>query len=175
MLRGGGVIAYPTEGVWGLGCDPFNEAATLRVLDIKQRDIAKGLILIAASLPQLDDSVDWDALPAHARDTVLATWPGPATWIVPARPRVPRAITGGHDSVAVRVSAHPEVVALCAAFDGVIVSTSANRAGAPSPRCVHELDPQLVACTDGVLAGETCGSGQPSTIRDARTGAVLRG
>src|SRR3546814_10500611 len=81
-LHAGGVIAYPTEAVWGLGCDPFDEAAVLRVLAIKQRPVDKGLILVAASTAQLDELADWDALPRGRRDAVLATWPGPHTWIV---------------------------------------------------------------------------------------------
>src|SRR3546814_16121868 len=89
-LRAGGIIACPTEAVWGLSCDPFNEATVQRLLAIKQRPVDKGLILIAASVAQLDGLADWDALPRNRRDEVLATWPGPPTWIVPAPPRVPR-------------------------------------------------------------------------------------
>src|SRR5690606_34913449 len=99
-LRAGGVIAYPTEAVWGLGCDPFDEAAVLRLLAIKQRPVDKGLILIAANAAQLDGLADWDALPRERRDAVLASWPGPHTWIVPATARVPRWITGAHAGVA---------------------------------------------------------------------------
>ena len=89
-LRRGGVVAYPTEAVWGLGCDPFNEIAVMRLLAIKQREIGKGLILVAGATAQLDGLLDWDPLPAARRDAVLASWPGPSTWIVPAMPRVPR-------------------------------------------------------------------------------------
>ncbi|NUO77227.1 MAG: tRNA threonylcarbamoyladenosine biosynthesis protein RimN, partial [Lysobacter sp.] len=112
LLRRGGVLLYPTEAVWGIGCDPFDEAALLRLLAIKQRPVDKGVILIAGALAQFDGLLDWDALPADRRDAVLASWPGPHTWIVPATARVPRWITGAHDGVAVRVSAHPDVVAL---------------------------------------------------------------
>lgn len=173
-LRRGGVIVYPTEAVWGLGCDPFDQAAVLRLLDIKQRPVAKGLILIAGTLVQLDGLVDWNALPPDRCDEVRASWPGPHTWVVPARAAVPRVITGDHDSVAVRVSAHPAVVALCAAWGGVLVSTSANLAGRPAATGMAQLDPALLARIDAVLAGEVGGRATPSTIRDARTGAVLR-
>ncbi|MGH6977933.1 MAG: Sua5/YciO/YrdC/YwlC family protein, partial [Brevundimonas sp.] len=139
-LHAGGVIAYPTEAVWGLGCDPFDEAAVLRLLAIKQRPVDKGLILIAASVTQLDGLADWDALPDARRDDVLASWPGPHTWIMPATARVPRWITGVHDGVAMRVSAHPVVIALCDAFGGVLVSTSANPAAAPPPRTLATID-----------------------------------
>ncbi len=173
-LRGGGVIAYPTEAVWGLGCDPFNEAAVLRLLWVKQRPGGKGLILIAGSLAQIGGLVDWRALGPERSDVVRASWPGPHTWVVPATPRVPRAITGEHASVAVRVSAHRPVVALCEAFDGPLVSTSANRAGEPAATSRGGLDPALLAQIDAVLAGEVGDRPTPSTIRDARTGAVLR-
>src|SRR5688572_25705866 len=130
-IRDGGVIAYPTEAVWGLGCDPFDEAAVARLLAIKQRDVAKGLILVAGERAQFDDLLDWSTLPAERLAAVEASWPGPNTWIVPATARVPRWITGAHHGVAVRVSAHPLVAALCGKLGGPLVSTSANRAGAP--------------------------------------------
>ena len=175
LLRQGGVIAYPTEAVWGLGCDPFDEAAVLRLLALKQRAVEKGLILIAASASQFDGLLDWDALPGARRAEVMASWPGPHTWIVPATARVPRWITGAHAGVAVRVSAHPGVVALCTAFAAPLVSTSANRAGAEPPKTLAEFDPRLVAAVDGIVAGDTGGRDRPSDIRDARSGAALRG
>ena len=175
ILHAGGVIAYPTEAVWGLGCDPFDETAVLRLLAIKQRPVDKGLILVAAALSQLDGLADWDALPAARRDVVFASWPGPHTWIVPATTRVPRWITGAHDSVAVRVSAHPVVIALCEAFGGVLVSTSANPAGAPAPRTLESIDTGLRAAIDGSVPGQTGGLPRPTPIRDALSGAELRG
>lgn len=173
-IRGGGVIAYPTEAVWGLGCDPFDEAAVLRLLSLKQREVGKGLILVAADVGQLDGLVDWAALPDSVRDGVLASWPGPHTWVVPATARVPRWITGDHAGVAVRISAHPLVVELCRAFGGVLVSTSANPAGAPPPRTLAQADAALFDAVDAVLAGETGGLDRPTPIRDARSGAGLR-
>lgn len=173
-LRAGGVIAYPTEGVWGLGCDPFDEAAVHRVLAIKQRPVDKGMILIAGNLAQLEGIVDWAGLPAERAAAVRATWPGAHTWVVPALPQVPRWITGVHDSVAVRVSAHPAVVALCAAFGGPLVSTSANLTGLPAVRMLDALDPALLARLDGVLQGRTGDLDRPTPIRDARSGESLR-
>lgn len=173
-LREGAVVACPTEAVWGLGCDPFNQAAVLRLLALKQRAVDKGLILVAASAAQFDGFADWTALPAGRAAAVRDSWPGPNTWIMPATPRVPRWITGTHDSVALRVSAHPTVVALCEAFGGPLVSTSANLAGAPAPRTLEEFDPALLAAIDGHVIGETGDRSRPSDIRDARSGAVLR-
>lgn len=174
-LKAGAVLAYPTEAVWGLGCDPFDEAAVLRLLAIKQRPVDKGLILIAGTLDQFDGLLDWDALPVDRSEAVFASWPGPHTWIVPATGRIPHWITGAHDGVAVRVSAHPTVVALCAAFGGPLVSTSANLAGAPPAFSRDALDATLLALLDGICMGETGGLTAPTAIRDARSGAHLRG
>jgi L-threonylcarbamoyladenylate synthase len=174
LLKRGGVIAYPTEAVWGLGCDPCNESAVLRLLALKRRAVDKGLILIAGALAQFDGLLDWDALPADCSETVHASWPGPHTWVVPASARVPHWITGAHDGVAVRVSAHPEVIALCAAFGGPLVSTSANPAGAAPPKSLADFDPALLAQLDGVVAGDVGALARPTEIREARSGVVLR-
>ncbi|GAB3389955.1 L-threonylcarbamoyladenylate synthase [Lysobacter fragariae] len=173
-LREGGVIAYPTEAVWGLGCDPFNEAAVMRLLAIKQRDVAKGLILVAGSLQQFDDLLDWSKLSADRLRAVHASWPGPNTWIVPTTARVPRWITGNHAGVAARVSAHPTVARLCEHFGGPLVSTSANLSGEPPAFTRAQLDPALLARLDGVSSGETGGLAAPTAIRDALSGATLR-
>ena len=173
-LRRGGVIAYPTEAVWGLGCDPRDEAATLRLLALKIREVEKGLILIAADEAQLAPFIDMAVLNAAQRDAVRASWPGPHTWIVPASADAPHWVTGTHAGIAVRVSAHPAVIALCKAFAGALVSTSANRAGEPAAHAIDQLDPRIIEGVDGVLAGETGGLQRPTDIRDARTGAALR-
>lgn len=173
-LARGDVIAYPTEAVWGLGCDPSNEAAVTRLLALKQREVGKGLILIAADIAQLMPWVDIDVLPSPRREEVLASWPGPHTWIVPAAPAAPRWIRGDHDGIAVRVSAHPTVIALCHAWGGALVSTSANPAGAPPPKSIDAFDPALLEAVDGVVPGETGGLERPTGIRDARSGDILR-
>lgn len=173
-LKSSSVIAYPTEAVWGLGCDPFDEAAVTRLLAIKQRPVAKGLILIAGAVAQLDGLLDWNALPRARRAAVLDSWPGPNTWIVPVTERVPRWITGDHLGVAVRVSAHPIVVALCAAFGGPLVSTSANLTGHAPAFSRGALAPAVLAQIDGVVSGETGGLTAPTAIRDALSGAQLR-
>ena len=173
-LKRGGIIAYPTEAVWGVGCDPADETAVMRLLEIKQRPVDKGLILVAATTGQFDGLLDWDALPTDRSEAVFAGWPGPHTWIVPATGRVPHWITGAHDGVAVRVSAHPVVVGLCAAFGGPLVSTSANLSGEAPAFSRGQLDLALLAQLDGVCEGETGGLAAPTPIRDARTGTQLR-
>lgn len=174
LLRGGGVIAYPTEAVWGLGCDPFNESAVRRLLQIKQRDESKGLILIAARLAQIAALVDADALPPERMPAVLATWPGPHTWLLPCTSQVPGWLRGSHATLALRVSAHPTVAALCDAFGGPIVSTSANLSGREPARELAALDPELLARIDGTLEGSVGDLHDPTPIRDAASGAVLR-
>lgn len=175
LLIRGGVLAYPTEAVWGLGCAPFDGEAVHRLLAIKRRPVEKGLILVGGDVAQFDALVDWTALPDARREEVRASWPGPNTWVVPVTSAVPGWITGGHGSLAVRVSAHPVVAALCARFGGPIVSTSANLTGEPPAFDRDALSPALLALVDGVCEGETGGFGAPTAIRDALTGNVLRG
>jgi L-threonylcarbamoyladenylate synthase len=173
-LTQGGVIAYPTEAVWGLGCDPRQQAAVLRLLEIKRRPVDKGVIVVAASVDVLHAWVDMDALAPARRQEVLASWPGPHTWILPITAQAPRWVTGTHDGLAVRISAHPLVAALCAAWGGPLVSTSANLAGEPPARSRQALDPALLASIDGVVDGEVGALAQPTQIRDARSGQILR-
>ena len=173
-LHSGGVVAYPTEAVWGLGCDPRNEQAVMRLLAIKQRGVEKGLILIASQLEQLRPYLDLAAVPADRLAQVLASWPGPHTWIMPASDDAPPWITGMHAGIAVRVTAHADVIALCNAQGGALVSTSANLSGQPAAHAREALDPALLSAIDGVVRGETGGAAAPSSIRDALSGATLR-
>ena len=174
VLHGGGVIAYPTEAVWGLGCDPFNANAVQRLLALKQRPATKGMIVIAATVEQVLPHLHWDALPAARREEVIASWPGPVTWLLPCRPDVPDWLRGEHDTLAVRITAHPVAAALCRVFDGAIVSTSANRAGEPPARRFGELSDPLLAGLAGHVAGETGDLAKPTVIRDARSGEIVR-
>lgn len=170
-LRAGGVVAYPTEAVWGLGCDPFDEAAVRRIFALKGRSEAKGLILIAADIAQVECWLG--ALTPAQRATVVATWPGPYTWIVPA-PSAPAWLRGDHGSLAVRVSAHAGVQALCRAWGGALVSTSANRSGEAPLAGPEALRREFGEGLGYILPGALGGDARPSEIRDAVTGAVLR-
>ena len=173
-LHSGGVIAYPTEAVWGLGCDPFDETAVRRLLRIKQRGASKGLILIAANLAQIASLIDRNALPPARMAVVLASWPGPHTWLLPCTSLVPGWLRGDHPTLALRVTAHRQAAALCAAFGGPLVSTSANLAAAAPARTRAELDRTLLAQLEGVLDGDTDGLTTPTPIRDAASGLLLR-
>ncbi|HDZ8963983.1 TPA: Sua5/YciO/YrdC/YwlC family protein [Aeromonas dhakensis] len=173
-LQHDGVIAYATEAVFGLGCDPDSEAAVQRLLAIKQRPVEKGLILIAADLAQLQDYIDLDQLTSEQLAKVEASWPGPFTWIMPARPDTPAWLTGQFDTLAVRVTAHPQVQALCCAFGKPLVSTSANLTGEEPARRVADIGELLASQLAYILPGEVGGQANPSEIKDARTGAVIR-
>jgi len=174
VLRGGGVIAYATEAVFGLGCDPQNNRAIERLLQLKQRPEHKGLILIAADEAQLHPYLDMAAISETMWQRVRASWPGPVSWLLPCAASVSRLLRGEHTTLAVRVTAHPQAAALCRAFGGAVVSTSANISQQPPARNAGEVARQLAGRIDGILSGVTGGATNPSEIRDARTGKILR-
>lgn len=171
-LQQGGVIAYPTEAVWGVGCDPFNAEAMQRLLSIKARHPNKGVILIAADFSQVQDLIA--PLSPAQQQRLADTWPGPNTWLVPPSDRVPALVKGQHPLVAIRVTAHPLVQALCQAFGGPIISTSANPAGEPPALSEADIARYFPTQLDYVLSGELGGLAQPSTIRNLLTGDVIR-
>ncbi|MDO6500544.1 L-threonylcarbamoyladenylate synthase type 1 TsaC [Photobacterium sanguinicancri] len=173
-LQQGEVIAYPTEAVFGVGCDPDNEQAVMKLLDIKQRPIEKGLILIAADYDQLLPYIDDSQLSPAQRQQIKATWPGPVTWVMPTKASVPRYLTGQFSTIAVRVTDHPLVQQLCREFGKPITSTSANLSGQEPGRTAAEVELQLGHCLPAILQGETGGRENPSEIRDAITGNVFR-
>ena len=173
QLHSGGVIAYPTEGVWGLGCDPFDEAAVLRLLHLKKRPVEKGLILVAADVGQVAALLA--PLTPTERATVVGTWPGPTTWLLPDPDnRVPAWIKGKFATVAVRVSAHPGVKRLCRAFGGALVSTSANPADAPPARSRLRVLTWFGQDLDYIVPGRLGGHQGPSTIRDLHSATPVR-
>lgn len=173
-LRQQAVIAYPTEAVYGLGCDPDSETAVQALLTIKQRPVEKGLILIAASYSQLLPYIDDNAIPVNVRQQILASWPGHISWIVPASKTAPKWITGQFSSIAVRVSAHPVVQQICLAFDKPIVSTSANLSGQPAITDAAVLSQQMSDKVSAIMLGNLGDADQPSQIRNALTGNIVR-
>ncbi|MEJ2645757.1 MAG: L-threonylcarbamoyladenylate synthase [Gammaproteobacteria bacterium] len=171
-LRAGGVVAYPTEAVYGLGCDPFDHLAVTRLLDIKRRPVGMGLILVATDFQYLAPLVE--TLPDKLQRRVLASWPGPVTWIWPAQPWVPRWLRGDHAGLAVRVTDHPVAGALCRAWGGPLVSTSANRSGHPPARSALTVQQRLGSDVDWLLHGPVGASRRPTEIRDALSGRIVR-
>lgn len=151
-LHHGGLLAYPTEAVYGLGCNPFDESAVLHLLNIKQRPIVKGLILIASNLQQLAPYINTDRA---ILDRITPTWPGPVTWVVPAQPHVPVWLTGNHQTLAVRVTAHPLAKTLCDAFGGPLVSTSANPTGKPAAQTPDKVLKYFPFVELLIIKGET--------------------
>ena len=172
-LRDGGVWAYPTEAVWGLGCDPWDRTAVWWILALKERPEHKGLILAAGSIQQVEFLME--PLSASLRETTAAYWPGPTTLLLPdPEGRIPRWIKGEHERVAIRVSAHPGVQRLCAAFGGPLVSTSCNRAGRPPARWSWQVRGTFGNALDGIVPGSLGGAAQPSRILDPLDGRRLR-
>jgi L-threonylcarbamoyladenylate synthase len=170
ILRAGGVVAYPTEGVFGLGCLPDDFAAVSRILETKERDPAMGFALIAADLAQLDQ---WIALPENGAP-LTSSDDKPVTWIVAATDNVPTWIRGNHDGVAVRLTTHPVARALCIAADSALVSTSANVSGQAPARNSFVLRRGFSALVDYIVPGECGPASGPSEIRDLQTGKILR-
>jgi L-threonylcarbamoyladenylate synthase len=168
----GGVIAYPTEGVFGLGCDPFNADAVGRILRIKKRPVDKGLILIADDierlLPYLQD------LNSAQLTQLQNSWPGPNTWVIPHNGLLPEWVTGGRDTVAVRVSGHPIARQLCTAAQMPIISTSANRSGRPSLTTSLQVRQQLGDDIDFLVGGRVQNPGHASQITDLISGRTFR-
>lgn len=170
ILRGGGVIAYPTEGVFGLGCLPDKVAAVQRVLEIKQRDSSKGLILIAANASLLDDWIDLpdnSGLPDPDPDN-------PITWIVPATDRVNPVVRGDNAGIAVRITSNPVAQAISLAAQSPVVSTSANLSGQAAAEDQDSLRRQFGGLVDYIVPGDCGPSSGPSEIRILATGEVLR-
>jgi len=172
VVRNGGVIAYPTEAVYGLGCDPLNAAAVLHLLDIKQRRSGKGVILIAAAFEQLMPYLG--TLEAQVLARICSSWPGPATWVVPAAAHVPHYLTAANGTIAVRVTAHPLAAALCRVVGSAIVSTSANLREQQAARNALQVRLKLGQAVDYVVTGAVGHAQQPTIIRDAVNGEIYR-
>lgn len=172
IINHGGIIAYPTEAVYGLGCNPLNYQAVERLLTIKGRSISKGFILIASDHYQLSNYVA--TVPNEIWERCLASWPGPVTWVLPARLNVPVWLRGVHHTIAVRVTAHPLAAMLCDMLGYPLISTSANYAGKPPLRTNLAVRRVLGNSVDMIISGSLGGAARPTSIRDALSGAILR-
>lgn len=172
VLRAGGVIAYPTEAVYGLGCDPFNEAACRKILALKERDEEQGMIVIASTHEQLAPLVT--KVSKEREKVVHDSWPGPYTWLFPKSKKVPSWVSGTHSKIAVRIPDHPTARHLCELFGKPIISTSANKHGedpAMDNLAVHAAFKNDV---DYIVPGRVGDLGKPTSILDAETGRVIR-
>lgn len=172
VIRQGGIIAYPTESVYGLGCDPFNQAAVLRLLQIKQRSVTQGLILIAHDWACIEDLIK--PLAPDVLQRVRATWPGPVTWLLPASEKVPVWIRGEHASVAIRLTNHPLAARLCKAWGRALVSTSANRSKQPPLRDAQSIKSEFDGEINYILKGKVGDLARPTPIIDAISNVNVR-
>lgn len=172
-FREGGLLTYPTEAVFGLGCDPLNPDAVFRILALKQRPVDKGLILIASDFEQLRPFVH--PVDDERMEQIFASWPGPNTWLLPTAEHLTYWLRGKHHTLAIRVTDHPVAAALCRACDSPLVSTSANLAGHPPARTPLDVMRSFNDRVDMVIHAPVGEQAQPSTITDALTGRIIRG
>ena len=172
-IQSGGIIAYPTEAVYGLGCDPFNQDAVIKLLQLKKRSVEQGLILIASSWQQIKNL--YIELPSPALQRIKPTWPGPVTWLLPASQEVPAWITGKHSRVAIRITAHPVAKSICDVVDQPLVSSSANVSGESALRDAVTVKEKFAHAIDFIVPGNVGNLMQPTIIRDAITGKLIRG
>jgi L-threonylcarbamoyladenylate synthase len=172
ILQEGGIIAYPTEAVFGLGCDPLNENALEKLLSIKNRPAHKGLIIVASDFYQLQPFLK--EIDTSIFDRIIQSWPGPTTWLLPANPQAPKLLRGKHHMQAVRVSAHPTVKALCETFGGAIVSTSANYSKRPPARSALATRIRFDKKVDFIINAHVGELKSPSEIKNAITGDIIR-
>jgi L-threonylcarbamoyladenylate synthase len=171
-LRRGGLIAYPTESCYGLGCDPDNRIAVLRLLKLKQRPQRKGLIVIASGYRQVARYLQ-PLTPAQQQQLSVAGTQA-ITYLMPARHSTPRWLRGSHDTLAVRLTAHRQAARLCRGLNSALVSTSANRSGQRPARtysqCLRSFGRKV-----WVLPGRVGERKRPSSIRSWADGKVIRG
>ena len=173
VISDGGVIAYPTEAVWGLGCNPWNEVAVKKLLQIKRRDSGKGLVIVASSITQLNNLCA--DLPQQQLQQLRHTWPGPCNWIIPDKKSwLPSFVRGKHASVAVRVSAHTTIQKLCSAVGHPLISTSANIAGEPPCLTCQQVHAIFSDKISGIVDGDLGGKTNPCVIRDLSTSKIIR-
>lgn len=173
-FRQGQLLAYPTEAVFGFGCDPRNPEALQKLLALKQRPQDKGLILLAADYSQLLPFVDDRAIPQSLRFTIFSQWPGFVTQLLPAAAHVPAALRGAHDQIAVRITAFEPARQLCKALNSAIVSTSANRSGEPALRDADAVAAQFADELGWIMHQVTGGAERPSRIVDPMSQRVIR-
>lgn len=171
--RTGQVIAYPTEAVVGLGCDPVNRDAVMALLALKHRPQEKGLIVVASNYSQLLPLVNDAAIPMDRRTQIFSSWPGPVTWLLPKSTKAPVWVTGNSDYIAVRVSAHSVVRQICDKLNAPLVSTSANVSGQPPLTSISATQQQFGDALYYV-EGQTDGAHAPTTIRHGISGEIIR-
>ena len=170
IITNGGIIAYPTEGVYGLGCLPEDGNAVFRILNIKHRDHKKGLIIIASDLEQLER---WATLNDKELDTITRE-KKIITWIVKKNKNVPYWVSGDHETIAIRLTKHPIAAALCSASKSALISTSANITGEKPPKNQVMLRRLFGDVVDYIVPGNCNFKIGASTIKILSTGKIIR-
>ena len=174
FLKSGGVIAYPTESIFGLGCDPDNRGAVQKILRLKRRPQRKGLILVADRLAKLQRYIA--PLSASQSLQMQQSWQNRArghTWLAPAAKHCPKWLTGRHKTLAVRVSNHALTAGLSRSTGMALVSTSANRSGCQPAKTTRQCR-QLFGGQVRIIKGMTGGASKPSIIQDLASGRIIR-
>ena len=172
IIANGGIVAYPTESCFGLGCDPRNTASIKRLLQIKKRSRDKGLILISDCFGRFLYFID--PVPEDKKNIMLASWPGPNTWLCPAKSSTSSWLTGRYTSIGIRVTDHPIAAKLCRAAGTALVSTSANVATRPAIKHAAKVKTVFGDTLDYVIEGPIGDRGSPSRIVDLLTGQIVR-
>ncbi|QCI20037.1 L-threonylcarbamoyladenylate synthase type 1 TsaC [Buchnera aphidicola (Brevicoryne brassicae)] len=173
MLRDKNVIAYPTESMFGLGCDPNSKEAVLKLLRLKKRNIEKGLILVGSNFHQIKKYINENLLSKEQKKKIFSFWPGPFTFLVPANSKVPFWLTGKFDTIAVRISAHTSIIKLCDAFGEALVSTSANITNM-TPSITYKEVFKYFGEDFPLLHGEIGNERNPSKIINITNGKLIR-
>lgn len=173
-IKQGGVVIAPTEGLYGISCLASNDKAVERVIKVKERSSAKGLIVAISSFEMAKDLIDFSKLSAKRIDFMLSKWPGPHTFIVPAAKNVSAFVTGGRDTIALRFTAFPTLQRLCELSGGPLISSSANISGYPPLTTINDLHAVFGDKVDFILDLPCQGLKGPSSIHDALTGKLLR-
>ena len=172
-IASGGIIAYPTESVWGLGCDPWNKHATERLLDLKKRSRYRGLILVASCWNQFQPLID--RLSPQQLNKLKAVWPGPTTWLLPDPDNwIPVWIKGKYPTVALRLSSNQTIINLCSEHRGLLISTSANISGKNPALSILQVRKSFGQSLDYIIPGKLGSQKQVSQICDLTNNTIIR-
>jgi len=170
IIRSGGIISYPTESVFGLGCDPLNETAVNRILQLKKRSVDKGLIIVASNLEQLDSYIEIST----EEEQKILNEKADTTWLVKKSPLTPIWVSGKHEKVAIRVSKHPLIIKLCQSLKQPLISTSANPSGSAPATTNQQSNHYFSKNVDLYIDYQSERSGQPTQIKDITTDVIVR-
>ena len=172
-VENGAIIAYPTDTIWGFGCHPLRASSVIKILNIKQRPVAKGLILLSSRMEYCAPYIDPD-LSEEQIDLVLQQNQHPVTWLAPAARNCPVWLRGVFSTVALRITNHPFIEAICSEMHSPIVSTSANRHRRSTIQSALQARRQFGEELDYIVTGFNTGTNRASEIKSLATGNTVR-